>query len=279
MDGVEVTKNSNTGEEKWSPKDHVYYWPEISNTDLDFCFFAPFSVKPTIEGATTLAYAEQTINPNSWDKDIMYTQKSVGLTKTSNGTSGVNAIFNHALAQIKFTVKGTNLIGTGVKYTIKVKKVVVEGIQTKGTLSMGLVSQSNTNWQLPDNEIWTASAAETVALNIDKSLSALTLTTSPQDFDKSYYVLPQVIKDKVGIVAKVTYDLTSAVGAVTETKEITSSIKLKDVSAVEYWQMNKIITYNITFDPTNNLTPIFFNPTVNSWGAASGDSTINPNAK
>ena len=276
MNGVEVTKNEVAGTgSKWQPTT-VHYWPDIADTDVDFCCFSPYTLKSSVSipDANSFKIATQTIVPGKSNDDIMYTSKAIKQTKATNATSGVAVVFNHALAQLKFTVSGENLTYGGVTYTINVTKITVTGIQHKGSLTMALNSD-NINWDKPLNEIWAVEKGTTDNFVINGSQ---TVTGSSVQIGTNVYVLPQQVKTE-SITATIDYTIKTAVGN-TESTDVVKQATF-NISGVtpEYWQMNKVITYNIKFNPTNNLTPIYFVPTVNDWGQVAGaEDVINPNA-
>ena len=52
----------------------------------------------------------------------------------------------------------------------------------------------------------------------------------------------------------------------------TKTFKLAGISNIYAWYMNKVITYNIAIDPTEELNPITFDVNEEVWGTETGNA-------
>ena len=90
-------------------------------------------------------------------------------------------------------------------------------------------------------------------------------------------MLPQTLEDGVQqITIKYTIE-TDYLGNPTQPNTVetyTKTFNLKGATSISKWFMNKVITYNISIDPSETLFPIAFNVNEEEWGTMSGDALI-----
>lgn len=281
IDGSNVWKTANT-----------YYWP-LEGT-VDFICYYPTTVKPNITysytGADELTYKDYTVA----DVDVMYADKAVRYSAnnsaTDNGTdfgivgygfTGVPTLFHHALAKLNFKVQNGNYDDGVYYWVVTVKSITANNIHKKGSVT--LTHDSNTadasygDWDLPDPAVWTPSATPVTATYTWDPASDVVLDDEDVTaFDaKTVYVMPQTLT-KVGDHQTVTVVYTvdqirMSDSAVISSKDYNPTLDLYSTT-LEHWQMNKDITYTLSFNPKGEM--ILFAPAVQEWGTATGGVTV-----
>ena len=284
MNGVTI---SHQQDNSWKPGT-IYNWPPITGATLDFFCYAPESVKPTmgnnLDNPNTLTYTNITVDPTTEknnDIDILYSDKVVNATST-NCRGGVPVIFNHALSTLAFKVKAATLQQANttkenkITYEVKVKSIKLSNVVTKGSLTMNVENTEGDNlqktWKKPENEIWTPSTSVKKDYTISSDVTLK--TDEEQQFGDIRIVLPQALE---GISATVTYTIKTTIDKVSSEDEThTATFNLTAMtSPLSYWQMGKAIVYAITINPTIELKPITFIPSVYDWETADGASYSN----
>ena len=93
----------------------------------------------------------------------------------------------------------------------------------------------------------------------------------------TYYMLPQeLVADTQKITISYTVE-TDYLGNPTQpntTETYSKTFDLKGISGINAWFMNKVITYNISIDPSETLSPITFTVNEEEWGVGSGSEDI-----
>ena len=262
-----------------------YYWP--INGTVDFIAYYPTSVEPEIvydyAGADTYTYKNYTVA----DVDLMYADKAIRFSAnkdaadngsdfgiTGYGFDGVPTLFHHALAKINFVVKNS----TPTDGHITTYEIVVDEIKLN-TYNKGEVTLTNDGtttpatrgtWSVTDN-VWTPdTTGGTVELTW---VDATNLTTDAEHAyaTRTQYVLPQTLTDAVTVSVKYTVTQKSNGAFVSQKTYTPDPIKLNTMGLAK-WEMNKNITYTITFSVNNNQ--ILFAPAVEEWTDLGGSTGI-----
>lgn len=210
---------------KWDIADGPYYWSLSDNIQF-FAYGNPGS------DAAKLVYNKPTGN-NAYpsityevsdvaDQTDLVVAKVVNANKTANGTTGISLKFQHALAQINFTLKGADA------YTYTVKGLSISGVYKKGTLSFGALAA----W----NDLTTDVA--TYAYTIDAN--GIELDAAGTAMDGAWMLMPQTLPDDAKI--NVTYDVTSTKEG-TIAQNVSSTVNLK---GTQDWVAGKKLRYSLT---------------------------------
>lgn len=302
MDGVSVSHDG----AKWTTTSKTYYWPKKGT--VDFICYYPEGVKPTItydyEGNDELQYIDYTVkNSNSTatpvytasttaTDDLMYANKAIRFkgnqAATTNkedtyldfdgdyGFDGVPTLFNHALAKLNFIVKNEKPNDGTYKWIVTVKKIEVT-CYDKGSLTLsnqGTGTASLGTWKKPDHEVWTSTGnLITTPLTWEPATAVILADATEVEFDpKTVYVLPQSLvagQQKVKVYYNV--KVTTQTDVEIDNDDYAEEFDLYN-STFAYWQMNKNITYTLSFNPTGEM--ILFAPAVEEWGTASGSIVV-----
>ena len=297
MDNVEISHNGAVWK---ADRPTPYFWPETGT--LDFVSYSPYyptpaegtdSKIPTIgTNQTTLTWTGYTVKYGHKD-DLMYADKAVGLkeNKSQDGSNtSVPTLFRHALAKVKFQFNITP--EADEKYSVYLKELRLENIYTKGNLELLLDNTDNAEtyfmqgWTLPTGNVWTDLTKEDDAyLTIETPDSVAVTTTSKcyaddESSTEFFYVLPQglVAKDDATKAGQKMYVKFALNVKTTDADEKTTEVWVDEYEWTTYlntltlnsWEINKLITYTVTFDPPFN--EITFNPAVVDW--SSDDQTI-----
>ena len=225
--------------------------------------------------------------------DLMYADKAVGLkenkSQLAGSNTGVPTLFHHALAQVKFQFNITD--EADEKYSVYLKELRLENIYNKGNLELLLDNTDDATtdfmqgWTLPTGNVWTDLTKEaTPYLSVTTETGSAVTTTSECYTDDTnstdfFYVLPQELVAKndngnEGQKIYIRFDLnvkTTTNGSETEKLvdeyEWTTYLNTRNLQS---WEINKLITYTVTFNPPFN--EITFAPAVVNWSSA--DDTI-----
>ena len=254
-----------------------YYWP-VDGSALDFVavpetlagsayFTAPGRAA---DGTTALTFVVPDGN-NYHSTNIMTTE-----VKTANGGT-VALLFRHLLSKIKINVTQKERENTDARWLVTVNDIKVTGLKCAGEVVV------NDSWDATDgNKLWdNTSGSETWQVTAgDAALYASIedgAAATPYASAETYYMLPQVLEDGVQQIT-IAYTIeTDYLGNPTQpnTEEnYTKTFNLKGATSISNWFMNKVITYNISIDPSETLTPIEFTVNEEEWGTMSGDAPV-----
>ena len=302
MNNVKISYNGDV----WKAhRESPYFWP--AQGSLDFISYSPHYDTPA-EGQTdsriptvgddkkTLTWTGYTVKYNHKD-DLMYADKAVGLNENkkefAGKNTGVPTLFRHALAQVKFQFNITS--DADKKYSVYIKKLILDNVYTTGNLELNLdetdeaTSDFMQGWNLPTKNVWTNLTKEDNAYLTIETPDGVAVTTTSNCYadDKSstesFYVLPQglVAKDeatKAGQKMYVEFELrvkiknddgTVVKEASVDTYKWTTYL---NTLTLQSWEINKLITYTVTFDPPFN--EITFDPAVVDWSGAGQNITF-----
>lgn len=271
----------NTSSPEGFESGNKYYWP-ADGTHLDFvavpndCVTKYVTAPTRTGGATELEFS---INGTDYHADnLMTTEVIKDQTAPDGGT--IALIFRHLLSKVNINVSQKVRENEGARWLVTVNDIKVEGLKNTGKVVI------NNSWDAEggdarDDKFWnTTSGSETWQVTdgdepLYASIDPAAIAT-PYASAETYYMLPQKFEDNT---QKITIDYTIETeylnGVQPNTTEAyEQTIYLKDVTNINKWAMNKIITYNIFIDPSSTLTPITFNVNEEEWGVGSGDKNI-----
>ena len=259
-----------SGETAWKNATTKYYWPKAGT--LTFFAWTDYTAKPSIAGSTasvsctnttgiTFSNYSITNNPN---QDLMVAkiaadQTSKTTTQHDNWKAGVPTVFQHALSDLKFTVKTDDTDPT--KYTnvsFTLKSITLKNVNTIGNYAQGSPTATNT---------W-SDQADAKDLNA-YSGTEITVTKTEQEVKPStndyHIVLPQTFSDTTPVI-EVIYTITTEYisgSPVTETVTVT-----KDLKSIytDNWASGKKYTLNIIL----GLEEILWDPSYENWTAGTG---------
>ena len=233
MNNVLYTTSDNGS--SWTTAAGKFFWPVEG--DLHLYGYAPAA--PGASGTFQIDKDAQTLTDfvpfetAAAQQDFVYA-KSTGNNAT-NGTTGVELNFQHALTEISVAAKNSN-----TAYTVNVTGVKLGNVKTKGTFTFPSIANSAASWTLSD-------AAEDVGSYETTWSTATELTSSVSTLDEAnvaFMLLPQQLEKseiasekaylalKVNITmqgGKVIHDGWSYIGLNTN------------------WEMGKHYTYTVDF--------------------------------
>ena len=233
MNNVEYTTSDNGS--SWTTAAGKFFWPVEG--DLHLYGYAPAA--PGKNGTFQIDKDAQTLTDfvpfetAAAQQDFVYA-KSTGNNAT-NGTTGVELNFQHALTEISVAAKNSN-----TAYTVKVTGVKLGNVKTKGTFTFPSIANSAASWTL-------SAATEDVGSYETTWSTATVLTSSVSTLDEAnvaFMLLPQQLEKseiasekaylalKVNITmqgGKVIHDGWSYIGLNTN------------------WEMGKHYTYTVDF--------------------------------
>ena len=287
-----------------------YYWP-VNGTKLDFVSVPTDMLgyldggKPSRDndGKTSLTFKINK-DDNYHGHNLMTTEV---LQEQGQG-SAVPLLFRHLFAKIKVNVsQKERIVNNEVRWTVTLKSLQFIGLHDEGTVEIkdtwtAADGNNEDNGNTSENCAWTstqisegtaANAGNRVWTIFSGSKDLYTFTTEPTPgsvddktatgteaafaFTNDYYMLPQPLITGVQKVV-ISYDITTDyLGNPTQphtTVSYNKELDLYSVSGVTQWFMNKVITYNISIDPSVTsesvtLQPITFTVKEEEWGTGS----------
>ena len=264
----------------WKTAD-PYYWP-LEGT-VDFICYYPTTVTPNITysyaGADELTYTNYTVASD----DVMYADKAVrySANTTYAGFTGVPTLFHHALAKLNFKVQNGNYDDGVYYWVVTVKSITANNIHKQGSVTLthdgNTADASYGDWDLPTNAVWTPSTpAVTAAYTWDPASDVVLNHETVTAFDaKTVYVMPQTLTAGAGaqsVTVVYTVDqIRQSDSEVISSKVYNPTLNLYS-TLLEHWQMNKDITYTLSFNPKGEM--ILFAPAVQEWEPATGGITV-----
>ena len=183
MNNVEYTTSDNGS--SWTTAAGKFFWPVEG--DLHLYGYAPAA--PGTSGTFKIDKDAQTLTDfvpfatAAAQQDFVYA-KSTGNNAT-NGTTGVELNFQHALTEISVAAKNSN-----TAYTVKVTGVKLGNVKTKGTFTFPSIANGAASWTLSD-------AAEDIGSYETTWSTASVLTSSVSTLDEAnvaFMLLPQQLE-------------------------------------------------------------------------------------
>ena len=197
MDGVKYTSTDGS---VWNTDAGKFYWPVEGK--LHFYAYAPN--EPGQTGTFKLdkdaqAFTDFTPNAAAADqKDFVYT-KATGDMAT-NGKTGIDLTFQHALSEITIAAKNTN-----TAYTVEVTGVKIGNVVTKGTFTFPSTTGTSASWSLSSeaSDLGSYTTTWDAATTLGSDVSTLNVKNVP------FMIIPQQLEktdkasDKAYIAVKV----------------------------------------------------------------------------
>ena len=183
MNNVEYTTSDNGS--SWTTAAGKFFWPVEG--DLHLYGYAPAA--PGTSGTFKIDKDAQTLTDfvpfatADAQQDFVYA-KSTGNNAT-NGTTGVELNFQHALTEISVAAKNSN-----TAYTVKVTGVKLGNVKTKGTFTFPSIENSAASWTLSSTTADVGSYETTWS-------TASVLTSSVSTLDEAnvaFMLLPQQLE-------------------------------------------------------------------------------------
>ena len=183
MNNVEYTTSDNGS--SWTTAAGKFFWPVEG--DLHLYGYAPAA--PGTSGTFKIDKDAQTLTDfvpfatAAAQQDFVYA-KSTGNNAT-NGTTGVELNFQHALTEISVAAKNSN-----TAYTVKVTGVKLGNVKTKGTFTFPSIENSAASWTLSSTTADVGSYETTWS-------NASVLTSSVSTLDEAnvaFMLLPQQLE-------------------------------------------------------------------------------------
>jgi len=233
MNNVEYTTSDNGS--SWTTAAGKFFWPVEG--DLHLYGYAPAA--PGTSGTFKIDKDAQTLTDfvpfatADAQQDFVYA-KSTGNNAT-NGTTGVELNFQHALTEISVAAKNSN-----TAYTVKVTGVKLGNVKTKGTFTFPSIENSAASWTLSSTtadvgsyettwsnaSVLTSSVSTLDEANVAFMLLPQQLEKSEKASEKAYLALKVNITMQGG---KVIHDGWAYIGLNTN------------------WEMGKHYTYSVDF--------------------------------
>ena len=281
-----------------------YYWP-VNGTKLDFVSVPTDMLVYLDGGVPTRDNSGNTSLTFNIDKDDNYHNHNLMTTQVLQNLSSGSAVpllFRHLFAKIKVNVsQKVRIVNNEARWTVTLKSLKFIGLHDKGTVIINnawTAANGGTDCAWASTEAQAANATDEsrVWTIFSGSKDLYTFTTEPTPgsaedktatgteaafaFTDDYYMLPQELLAGVQKVV-ISYDITTDyLGNPTQPNTTVSydnqEFNLSSVAGVTQWFMNKVITYNISIDPSETLTPITFTVNEEEWGTGTGSSNVDP---
>ena len=183
MNNVEYTTSDNGS--SWTTAAGKFFWPVEG--DLHLYGYAPAA--PGTSGTFKIDKDAQTLTDfvpfetAAAQQDFVYA-KSTGNNAT-NGTTGVELNFQHALTEISVAAKNSN-----TAYTVKVTGVKLGNVKTKGTFTFPSIANSAASWTLSDvaEDVGSYETTWSTATELSSSVSTL------DEANVAFMLLPQQLE-------------------------------------------------------------------------------------
>ena len=265
MDNVQITGTTVDGVTSWKPSTGAYYWPNDTETYLNFYAYSPYSINAVLDqNETALTLTDYTHTATDLDFMVAVPVKGAKYADQNGSADGVitgsvPVAFKHQMTQIVFKVKETAAEGI----IVKLKRITLDNVVNQASYSIAVDTYNGTPTWRPvatgTYTLFSSDAGETVTANGIESTPA---TVIPQTLTASVANDPNVVGNKFTVVYEI-----SGTGVATET--VTKTLDLY-ASPVVAWNPNMKVTYTLTV----GLNEISFNPTVTEWTPSAPNSEI-----
>lgn len=242
MKNVKVTNSDPAG--TWTYADLRYF---MQGYNYQFVAYAPYAAAWAVDLSVSIAAVPYTVSQTIADqKDLMFAYSSaMDFTSTAPTNEKVTFQFNHALSQVKFSVKTAKDYSA---YTLKIKSISLADIVSEGTCNI-------------TSNVWTPGATTTTYTQTwtDKTVTADgTTETELCNTGDVLMLIPQNPKDKV---MTLTVNISTAADTAGADKTIT--IALPDNAWVAAHAYNYAIT--LSLDKELGLAAEVADPTIVDW--------------
>ena len=259
------------GASYWSGETAAY-WPK--NGSLRFACYSPYDVAKVshvlaTDTYTITDYVQSNDTENTVDLMVAPTPNSYD---AKTGAENVTVKFEHALSWLSFQVVSDE---TAANY-FTVKKIVVNDVNTKGSLSAVMADTKSKNWTLSTDDgdiksydVFNGEVVATTTSGVDSEGKAVYI----EDVTGGTLVIPQPTTS-----VTITFDQKAEGDAVLEDQVITLPLTvtkeiMKDDEAVAVpadWEPGKHYIYTIKF-AWEDEDQILINPSVKDWDVVSAD--------
>lgn len=267
-----------------------YYWP-VDNSSLDFVavptslITAGYFTAPERDsnGNTTLTF-ELDGNTNYHTTNLMTTQVLTG----NRTESSVALLFRHLLAKLNINVmqKVRANANADARWNVTINSITLSGLHNKGKVVIDdswtaknngddcawnetVLEQGNSTWNVESAQNWSL-YNDTNPETTDLAAGA---TAKNYSSSETYYILPQnLVNQEITINYTIVTDYLGNPTQPNTVETYSKTFDLKGISGINAWYMNKVITYNITIDPSEILNSITFDVNEEEWGTETGDA-------
>ena len=252
--------------------DPAAYWPK--NGSLRFACYSPSTVanvahELATDTYTITDYEQSNVTAETIDLMVAPTPNSYD---AKTGAENVTVTFEHALSWLSFQVVSD---APAANY-FTVKKIVVNDVNTKGSLSAVMADTKSKNWTLSTDDgdiksydVFNGEVVATTTSGVDSEGKAVYI----EDVTGGTLVIPQPTTS-----VTITFDQKAEGDAVLEDQVITLPLTvtkeiMKDDEAVAVpadWEPGKHYIYTIKF-AWEDEDQILINPSVKDWDVVSAD--------
>lgn len=224
----------------------------------------------TADGKTTMDFTTPSGIANHMT-DAMTTE----VVTQNSGT--VAMILRHLMAKLNIRVQQTARFNDATRCLVtlndlQIRKAHIDGSVTLDQDWTAVNGGTDCMWDTTDGDgTWDVVTADyPLCANIDPALGGVTNFETAT----SKFVLPQELDNGQELFIKYTVLTEYFNGQPAVTQELTNTIPLKDIVAIQHWAMNKNITYIININPLEDNQKITFDFDVEEWGAQNGSLDI-----
>lgn len=282
----------------WHPAT-PYYWSKQGK--LTFFAYTPYTFITSAPGVTPVTTAnascdhtdgikisgynvDYNVNTDLMVADIAVDKQS---NSTTYGFNGVPTLFGHKLCTVKFTVRtdadytnghdgtsGKEFAAGDKIFTLK--EVSINKVANTGTYTQGIAAPGVGSWTNASSTSDYAIFNDTQAIVYHAGTTSDPAdATDPAKTLAQYTFMPQTFADDATVNITIKYSIRTYSSASTFSDDpVTVSQKLYTLQSAtaNAWQINKAITYNLTFSLADQL--IYWDPAVADWTAESHDITL-----
>lgn len=257
------------GSDRWAPS-ATYYWPKGAESYVNFISWYDKNGTPDLASIseTSLSWTGRNIaaDENIMVADLAWRCKANASTYHIDDPSvvGVPTLFRHLLSRVAFTGKVTKTSDAGTTWAVTIRNFTVKNVLSTGSLVLSNADPSTTQtveWKAQDGvsaPSWTGSTPANVS-----GINNVTLGTSDTVLLPMRSFLPQsasAISINFDYTIRTTY---SANHYLEESKNSGDILLSSFIGTNASWDMNKMITYKLTFNPEAEIIEI--DPYSTSW--------------
>ncbi|MBR5600379.1 MAG: fimbrillin family protein [Bacteroidaceae bacterium] len=268
-----------------------YYWP-VDNSSLDFVAVPTslitdgYFTAPERNGGNTTLTFELDGNTYYHTTNLMTTQVLTG----NRTESSVALLFRHLLAKLNINVnqkvRANADADADARWNVTINSITLSGLHNYGKVVIddawtAANNDANCAWDETrleqGNSTWNVKSAQDWSLYDDTNpaTTALAANATANNYSSSetYYILPQsLVNQEITIKYTIVTDYLGNPTQPNTVETYTKTFKLAGISNIYAWYMNKVITYNIAIDPTEELNPITFDVNEEVWGTETGNA-------
>ena len=279
----------NAGSSMWAPA-RAYYWPKSSESYINFVSWYDRNGAPDSVSETSLSWTiDGSTRSLATDDNLMfadvawhYNQNTTNAAQYAGDavTVGVPTLFHHALAQVRFQAKASQISDGGTTWTVSFSDFQVSGVYKTGTLSLVNADPASTGtrawWSMSEDATpvattpyWSTAGCAVDTLSRRGHTTVITAANTPVDLMAARSIIPQ---ETDGMTLTCTCNIRTDYADHTYMVEtIPVSVDLAEFSGdTGTWDMNHRITYTITINPVTGK--ILLDPALNEgWTNSSNN--------